>query len=145
MGCLVFKESQTKLDITKGDNDQLTLVQRQRKFWFKSIEQWMNAFLTFTAIYCEKFPSQAPQLMKYMSIIQKLAGDVGERAAFNYDEQFRLWRADDPSSMPWDKTNAELHSEALQMGLKNKMKGLEDTTAKQKPKTGQPPFRKDNF
>ncbi|XP_061180761.1 uncharacterized protein LOC133189404 [Saccostrea echinata] len=85
----------------------------------------------------EKFPSQSPCLMKYMATIQKLSNDVGEKAAFFYDEQFRSWRAENPAQMPWDKINAELHLEALQVGLKSRL-DMNEKTNKQKSQSQQP-------
>lgn len=61
--------------------------------------------------------------MKYIATIKKL--DVGHKAAFYYDEQFRMWRAENPAQMPWEKINAELHMEALQVGLKSRLDGQE--------------------
>lgn len=99
----------------------------------------MNAFHIFVAVYCEKCPAKAPCLMKYIATIQKLSNDVGDKAAFYYDEQFRMWRAENPAQMPWEKINAELHMEALQVGLKSRLDGQEKTS-KQKS-FQQQPFR----
>lgn len=66
--------------------------------------------------------------MKYIATIKKLSNDVGHKAAFYYDEQFRMWRAENPAQMPWEKINAELHMEALQVGLKSRLDGQEKTS-----------------
>lgn len=102
----------------------------------------MNAFHIFVAVYCEKSSAQAPCLMDYIATIQKLSNDVGDKAAFYYDEQFRMWRAENPAQMPWEKINAELHMEALQVGLKSRLDGQEKTSKQksfqQKPFRGSP-------
>lgn len=71
--------------------------------------------------------------------IKKLSNDLGDKAAFYYDEQLRMWRAENPAQMPWEKINAELHMEALQVGLKSRLDGQEKTS-KQKS-FQQQPFR----
>ena len=70
----------------------------------KNIEQWTNAFLVFVAIYCEKLPSQAPSLMKYMSIVRELVSRSGNWRF--YDESFRKLREVDP--LPWGRTHSEI-------------------------------------
>lgn len=128
-----------KLEAVQGKDNSFTFQQKEHKYYFKNLQQWMNAFHIFVAVYCEKCPAQAPCLMKYMAMIQKLSNDVGEKAAFYYDEQFRIWRAENPAQMPWEKINAELHMEALQVGLKSRLDGQEKTS-KQKS-FQQQPFR----
>ncbi|XP_062622107.1 uncharacterized protein LOC134283613 isoform X3 [Saccostrea cucullata] len=140
LGCLVFKQPYAKLEAVQASDNSVTFLQKEHKYFFKSLQQWTGAFHVFVAIYCEKFPEQAPNLMKYMATVQKLSSDVGERAAFHYDEQFRKWRAENLDQMPWEKINSELHSEALQIGLKSKLFQTEGKTSRPK-QNQQQPFR----
>ena len=96
LGSLLFKNTQQKLQAFQGEDNQITFTQKEQKYFFKGFQQWLNAFQVFVAVYCEKFPTQSPALMKYMATIQKLSTDVGDKAAYHYDEQFRMWRADNP-------------------------------------------------
>ncbi|XP_062593377.1 uncharacterized protein LOC134254853 [Saccostrea cucullata] len=128
LGALLFKNPYSKLEAVQGENNEITFQHKEQKFYIKSITQWINAFHIFVSIYCEKFPNQSSNMMKYMAIVQKLNADVGEKAALHYDEQFRLWRADNPTLMPWQQINQELNAEALQLGLKTKIQTLEKSS-----------------
>ncbi|XP_061170705.1 uncharacterized protein LOC133180149 [Saccostrea echinata] len=128
LGALLFKNPYSKLQAVQGANNEITFQHKEQKFYLKYFTQWINAFHIFVSIYCEKFPNQSSNMMKYMAIVQKLNADVGEKAALYYDEQFRLWRADSPSLMPWQLINQELHSEALQIGLKTKIQTWEKSS-----------------
>ena len=133
LGSLLFKSSQPKLQAIQGEDNQITFTQKEQKFYFKGFNQWLTAFQVFVAVYCEKFPEKAPALMKYMATIQKISVDMGEKAAYHYDEQFRLWRADNPQAMPWECINQELHAEALQIGVKQKLQAqVQDRLSKSK-------------
>ena len=44
------------------------------------IEQWTTAFQIFMAIYIEKNPQEAPLLLKYVSVIRKIAATNGDAA-----------------------------------------------------------------
>ena len=37
------------------------------------VNQWTDAFNTFIAIYCEKYPLEGPNLMKYMATVRRIA------------------------------------------------------------------------
>ena len=91
----------------------------------------------FVSIYCQKFPAQSSNLMKYMAIIYKLYHDVGEQSALYYDEHFRIWRAENPNTMHCDQINPELHAEALQIGVTTKL----DMLGKQSKNDSQRLFR----
>lgn len=53
----------------------------------KYLEQWISAFSIYMAIYCEKFKDSAPDLLKYMTIVQDIAKTKGDWA--EYDMEFR--------------------------------------------------------
>ena len=77
-----------------GGQQTLAIIPNQKKLWITYIEQWTNAFLVFVAIYCEQSPSEAPSLMKYMSIVRELASRSGNWQF--YDKYCRKLREVDP-------------------------------------------------
>ena len=54
---------------------QLTLEPFQPSKKIHSFNQWLSAFNTFVAIFTEKFPHEAPQLMKYCEIIRDISSN----------------------------------------------------------------------
>ena len=87
-----------------GGQQTLAIIPNQKKLWITNIEQWTNAFLVFADIYCEKSPSEAPSLMKYMSMVRDLASRSGNWRF--YDESSRKLREVD--SLPWNRTHSEI-------------------------------------
>ena len=71
-----------------------------------SIEIWQNAFRIFVGVYTQKFPSEAPALMKYSEIIHDLAAR-GHNWHY-YDENFRFLRQNNAITHPWDQLHWEL-------------------------------------
>lgn len=69
LGSLIFKQNSAKLEAVQGKDNSFTFQQKEHKYYFKNLQQWMNAFHIFVAVYCEKCPAQAPCLMKYMAMI----------------------------------------------------------------------------
>lgn len=59
------------------------------------ISQWLTAFNTFVAVYTERFPQKAPQLMKYFETVGDIFAKGGDWRL--YDEQFRFLRQSDPN------------------------------------------------
>jgi hypothetical protein len=62
-----------------------------------SIEQWTSAFIIFSSIYCSAHPNRFNELLKYMHII-RLSTERSSLGWRYYDEQFRLRKAQNPSS-----------------------------------------------
>ena len=63
-----------------------------------SIYEWVSAFHTFVAVYCEKFPRETPNLMQFCETVRDIAARGGD---WNYyDEQFRYLRQGNPQSTP---------------------------------------------
>ena len=54
------------------------------------------AFHIFLAIYLSKSPNDTPSLMRHATIVQRLSKQSGDEAALYYDENFRMWREDNP-------------------------------------------------
>ena len=70
------------------------------------LHAWFNCFHIFVAIYCQKYPTEAPALMKYGEVVQDLAAR-GHNWKF-YDENFRFLRQSQSASFPWGAIHWEL-------------------------------------
>ena len=57
-----------------------------------SIDHWTDAFLVFTAIYLEKYPIDAPHLLKYCHTVRELQRLHGDVAFRSHIERFRKLR-----------------------------------------------------
>ena len=73
------------------------------------INQWVDAFNTFTAIYTEKYPLEAPNLMKYMATVRQIAQKIGDWAM--YDTKFRKLKELQPQ-LGWQTVQNEVYQEA---------------------------------
>ena len=71
-----------------------------------TLETWFSCFHIFVGIYCKKYPTEAPALMKYGEVVQDLAAR-GHNWKF-YDENFRFLRQSQPASFPWGVIHWEL-------------------------------------
>lgn len=65
-----------------------------------NIKQWTDAFIIYTAVLTQKFPTLAPQLMKYMAIIRAMEATYSGYAWRTYDQRFRLIKT--KMSLPWE-------------------------------------------
>ena len=75
-----------------------------------TIHQWTDAFLLFMAVYIEKFPDQAPHLLKYCYFIRDMHKMLGDGSWRLYDEEFRQLR--ESTVLPWQKPLEELRLKA---------------------------------
>lgn len=75
-----------------------------------SVSQWTDAFLVFTSVYIEKFPHQAPHLLKYAHMIREIQRLHGDNAFRSYDEQFRKLK--ESVNVPWQNPIQELRLRA---------------------------------
>ena len=94
-------------DMTSS-NDQLriTLEPKQKSKHINSIEMWVTAYQIFVGVYTQRYPVEAPFLMKYSEIIRDLAA-----RGYNwryYDENFRYLRQKDPKAYSWGAVHWEL-------------------------------------
>ena len=71
-----------------------------------NIETWQQAFYIFVGVYTQKYPHEAPALMKYGQTIRDLAAR-GQNWIF-YDENFRYLRQTETSRLPWGAIHGEL-------------------------------------
>jgi hypothetical protein len=105
---LQCREEPLSLNISSGS---VTSQQGQTKQKTPlSIHQWTDAFLIYMSIYIQKFPDQAPHLLKYCHYIRELSRLLGDRAWRVYDENFRLLKK--TSALLWQKPVEELRMKA---------------------------------
>ena len=71
-----------------------------------TIDVWLQAFHVFVGVYTQKYPNEAPALMKYRQTIQDLASR-GQNWHF-YDENFRFLRQTQRTALPWGSIHGEL-------------------------------------
>ena len=94
------------VSMDKNAGQCLSLISNLRPKPIRNIEDWVSAFIVFTALYTERHPYQAPRLMKYIEIVRDIAKKGG--LAFKiYDENFRFMKQAQPE-MCWDIMHAEL-------------------------------------
>ena len=78
-----------------------------------SIDKWTDAFLIYTSIYLTQYPDKAPQLLHYMFVIREAAVRQRGHCWCEYDEQFRIRQANNPSS--WSVINNDLWWRCMQL------------------------------
>jgi hypothetical protein len=118
---LLKLENQKTKFVPEEREDQIVFTkQKIGTFKIDNMTQWLAAFHIFVAIYCERYPMEASNLMKYAHIITSLSKQSGIEGALCYDRSFRQWRQKDPVNLPWEGVVTELHCEALAMGLQTK-------------------------
>ena len=104
-----IQEQKYQLNVVNGSGNQppsLCLESTSKPKRIQTIETWVSAFRIFVSVYTQKFPIEAPALMKYADTIQDLAGR-GNNWRY-YDENFRFLRQSDSSSLPWGNLHWEL-------------------------------------
>lgn len=114
---LGLKNKKKSFEIMENQEGECKIKTKIPTYEIRQVSQWAQAFLVFVGIFTEKFPLEAPALMTYGDMVQKLGKQAGDEAADYYDKNFREWRASNPSSFPWDNLNSEIHSEALAFSL----------------------------
>lgn len=75
-----------------------------------SLGQWTDAFFICSAIYLEKFPTEAPNLLKYCHMIREMQYLHGDQAFRMYDVNFRKLR--ETVNVPWQNVVQELRLKA---------------------------------
>ncbi|ELU11268.1 hypothetical protein CAPTEDRAFT_213936, partial [Capitella teleta] len=81
-----------------------------------SIGEFMTGFHTLAAIRTEKFPLEAPGLLKHAKTVHQLHLAFGAEACRHYDRNFRMAKEFSPL-MPWGQTHLELYMMATSQGL----------------------------
>jgi len=85
---------------------ELVVQPKQSQQKITSVEVWTDAFIIYLSIYCSAHPDKFHDLLKYMNTIRLGAkqSTIGWRL---YDEQFRLRKAQNPTSS-WANIDTEL-------------------------------------
>ena len=110
-------ESKYQLTLHNQDNVQaLCLEPLAKTKKLPHIESWISCFHVFVGVYTQKYPNEAPALMKYGEVVQDLAAR-GHNWRF-YDENFRFMRQSQSSLFPWKNIHWELWMRAQQMPKK---------------------------
>jgi hypothetical protein len=73
--------------------------------------KWNEAFHIYKVIYSERFPPEAPNMLKYMSIVKDAYEMRGTQAFCTYDQSFRLLWA--RNNLPWQKPIDELFTRSV--------------------------------
>lgn len=96
---------QGQFSLQLGSRSQFKLVPSVQTRKIYTIEAWTAAFIRFAAIYTERYPTEAPQIFKYMEIVRDLAFKKPGNAWQIYDQQFRSLRENVP--VPWGRLHTE--------------------------------------
>ena len=97
---------------------QLTLEPADKVRKITTIDSWLTAFHIFVGVYTSQHSSEAPNLMKYGSLIRDLAAR-GQNWRF-YDENFRFMRQSHVHSLPWGSIHSELWLRSHVQGTQSK-------------------------
>ena len=88
-------------------NGELVVHQQLPKKKILNVDMWTDAFIKYISIYCSAHPHRFTELLKYMYIIRHGARRVTGEGWRQYDEQFRLRQARNPSGS-WANVDMEL-------------------------------------
>lgn len=107
LGALLFgRETEPTQGFTFNASGALIAIpQRTRQIF--TIDQWTDAFITFTAIFVTQHPHRAPELLKYMNIIREAAHKFAGPGWRQYDIEFRRRHAATPTAS-WALIDGEL-------------------------------------
>ena len=141
LNVLLPNNRQEKIELVDNGDGVLTF-KKSNSGKIRTIDRWLEAFHIFVAIYASSYPNDTPDLMRHATIVQRLSKQAGDEAALFYDENFRLWRQDNPNGLPWGSISSELQNEALAMGFSKKQNHSFQGKTKQIPK--KPCFRFNN-
>ena len=97
------EESVKKLACIDGQ----VIVQPKQNTRINDIQQWTDAMLVYTSIYSAAHPESNQGLLKYIHNVRLGARRFGGSGWMNYDTQFRLKKAQDPTAS-WSLVDHEL-------------------------------------
>ncbi|KAK6171879.1 hypothetical protein SNE40_018303 [Patella caerulea] len=73
---LVAKASKCRFLVSETSDNKFLLCKEEAPPKLHGFTQWLKAFHVFVSIYAEKFPTETPHLMKYISAIRELASQA---------------------------------------------------------------------
>ena len=97
--------------VTLGPSLITTLKQSSKSRGPLTFYKWNEAFHIYKVIYSERFPPEAPNMLKYMSIVKDAYEMRGTQAFCTYDQSFRLLRAS--NNLPWQRPIDELFTKSV--------------------------------
>jgi len=112
LGSLITSSSTLTISNTQAtpvginNNGQLILQPKPSKA-INDINTWIDAFLIYTTIYTATHPECTQGMLKYIYTVKLGASRASGLGWKDYDQQFRLKRAGNPS-MPWGTVDQEL-------------------------------------
>lgn len=95
---LLQAEPEPVRKVGKPERDQESMKKRR---------SWLYGYCIYMAVVVQLHPKRAPALIKYLDIIHRILRDFGGQAWLQYDENFRLRAAHDPS-LSWSTPKFEL-------------------------------------
>lgn len=112
LGSLIQQDTSTDesltLSLIRLDNNQIGFKQNKPRVRpIFNIDLWTQAFLVFSAIYLQKHPTRAIELLQYMDTIRKLARRFSGNTWILYDKEFRMGQAFNPNRS-WGCYDADL-------------------------------------
>jgi len=87
--------------------NQFTIKPQSKIKKIENIESWTDAFVNFVIIYIQRHPNKAVELLKYMSIVREASVLNPFQSCYQYDVQFRLRMAYNPSRS-WSNIDGHL-------------------------------------
>jgi hypothetical protein len=90
--------------------------QKQRSLPSLNFFDFTSAFLILTAIRCERFPSEAGDMLKHLETVRAMHKTYGGDAWLQYDRQFR-WSLQFDPTRSWGRPSVEHYMTASARGL----------------------------
>ena len=91
--------------IQKFHNSTVKSVHKAAKKEITNIMIWTRAFQIYADVYTSKYPQEAPQMFRYMTIIQTIAHQ--NAPWLNYDSKFRQLKA--TTNLAWGSIHTETY------------------------------------
>ena len=87
----------------QGNPAAPTLDRKRAVIPVDQIGEWLHLFMTYTAIWAERYAEEGSQLMTYMDHILTMHAQKGPRVWLDYDYRFRVRR--ERTDTPWNLFN----------------------------------------
>ncbi|XP_054852798.1 uncharacterized protein LOC129341561 isoform X2 [Eublepharis macularius] len=101
---LLFRELEKK---DKEDMDERDKERMKRRKVDRSWSNWLPGMLIYAGVLARAQPHRAAPLFQYIDIIYRGYTDFVGAAWMQYDEEFRMRAASDPT-LPWDRIHQQL-------------------------------------
>ena len=92
-----------KLNLINKDGEEYLIRTKNSAEKVNSIRKWDQAFRTYAAIYCQKHPTRAVEMLQYADVINQAALKFNWESVSKYDYVFRQLMAKKPFRS-WAKT-----------------------------------------